>query len=168
MFSKLWAPLSAAVGALLVAGCAKSSVIPIAADTVHITTSAAPVCGRTGAQDVAVRRAAIETIKLGFDKFVVVGAGYQNNVRVVGHTPIVATTTGTATATGYGNTAYATGSSMTTYSGGQPIVGGAHDQGLTIKMFKDGDPLGANAVSARQSLGPDWKKVVEAGSGMTC
>jgi hypothetical protein len=46
-------------------GCAKSSVIPLAADTVQITAATARACGQTGAQEVAVRRAAVETIQRG-------------------------------------------------------------------------------------------------------
>jgi hypothetical protein len=41
-------------------GCASSSVMDVSSDTVIITTSADPSCGRTGAQDVASRRAAYE------------------------------------------------------------------------------------------------------------
>jgi hypothetical protein len=145
-------------------GCARSSTIPLAADTIAITSSAAPVCGAAGAQGVAARQAAVETIRRGFDKFIIVGGQYANNVGVVGHTPVIANTTGTAYATGYG-TAY--GQTTTTFSGGQPIIAGSHDQGLVVKMFKEGDPAGANAVSARNSLGPKWKEAVES-NAMTC
>jgi hypothetical protein len=154
--------------AALSGGCTNSSAVPLAADTVQITTSAAPVCGAAGAQSVALRRAAIETINRGYDKFIVVGGGYQNNVGVIGHTPVVAQTAGAATA--YGGPGYATayGNSTTTYSGGQPIIAGSHDQGLVIKLFKNGDPAGANAVSARGTLGPDWKQATTEGTRGTC
>ena len=78
------------------------------------------------------------------------------------------TATATATATGYGNTAFASGQSTTTYSGGQPIIAGTHDQGLVVKMFKDGDPAGANALSAREQLGPKWGEAVKESSSGTC
>ncbi len=134
----------------------------------RITTSAAPVCGSTGAQNVAFRRAAVETINRGYDRFVILGGEAQNNVGVVGYTPVQAYTTGSATATGYGNTAFAHGQSTTTYSGGQPIIAGSHDQGLIVKMFKDGDPAGKNALSAREQLGPKWQEAVKESATTAC
>lgn len=154
--------------AVVLCGCAKSSTIPLSADTMRITTSAAPVCGATGAESVAFRRAAVETINRGYDKFIIIGGEAQNNVGVVGYTPVQAHTTGTATATGYGNVAYASGQSTTTYSGGQPIIAGTHDQGLVVKMFKDGDPAGQNALSAREQLGPKWADTVKESASTTC
>ena len=156
--------LGLAILLVALAGCARSATIPLSADTVQITTSAAPMCGVTGAQSVALRRAAIETINRGYDSFLILGGQYQNNVRVAGHTPVVASTTGTASV--YGNVAY--GQATTTYYGGQPIIAGSHDQGLIVKMFKEGDPAGANAISARQQLGPEWKKVVTETEATTC
>jgi hypothetical protein len=150
------------------AGCAKSSVIPLAADTVQITASTARACGRAGAQEVAVRRAAVETIQRGYDKFLVVGGGYQSSLYVAGYTPVQANTYGSGTATRYGNSVYGSGYSTTTVTGGQPIVAGSHDQGLVVKMFKDGDPAGSNAVSARGTLGAKWKETVDAGPDRTC
>ena len=146
--------------ALALCGCAQSSTMPLSADTFQLLASAAPVCGTAGAQRVAVRRAAIETINRGFDKFVILNAAAANNVRVVGQTPVQAHTTGMV----YGNTLTAT----TTYSGGYPIVAGTHDQGLVVKMFKNGDLRGANAISARDTLGPKWQEAVKEGAATTC
>jgi hypothetical protein len=157
-----------ALAALLIAGCARSSTVPLSADTIQITSSAAPACGRTGAQSVASRRAAIETLNRGFDKFAIVGGEYQNNVGVVGHTPVYANTYGTAQATARGNMVYASGQSTTTYSGGRPIIAGSHDQGVTVKMFKADDPAGANAVDARGQLGPKWKDALGEGQTGIC
>jgi hypothetical protein len=147
----------------LMAGCARSSVIPLANDTVQITSSAAPICGMAGAQSVAVRQAAVETIRRGYDKFLIQDGAYQSTVGVVGYTPVVAQSNGTATV--YGNRAY--GTSTTTVTGGQPTVGGHHNQALIVKMFKDGDAAGANAVSARQTLGPKWQDDVQSNAA-TC
>ena len=140
----------------LVTGCARSSTIPLTNDTVQITATTAPACGRTGAQSVAVRRAAIETLQRGFDRFIVQGAGYDNTIRVVGYTPIQAQTYGSQ------------GFRSTTVYGGNPIIGGSHAQGLVVKMYRDDDPAGANGVSARATLGPDWKKQLDAGPDITC
>ena len=154
--------------AIALCGCARSATMQLSADTFQLVTSAAPVCGRTGAQNVASRRAAIETVNRGYDKFLILGAAAENNVRVVGHTPVQAHTLGTATATGYGNVVTASGSSTTTYTGGSPIIAGSHDQGLIVKMFKDGDPKGANAISARTTLGPKWQEAIKESAATTC
>ena len=150
------------------AGCASTTTIPISNDVVQINTSAAPLCGGNGARKVAVQMASIETIKRGYDKFIVVGGGHENNTGVVGYTPQQSYTTGSVNGNLYGNSYSAYGNSQTTTYGGQPIIAGSHDQALTIKMFRNSDPAGANAISARQQLGPDWQKTVESGGSKTC
>ncbi len=155
------------VFALLLGGCAHSEVIPLSADTVQITSAAAPMCGMTGAQRVALQRAAVETINRGYDRFVITNGAYHNNVRVVGHTPVIAQSSGTAYGHVYGNSATINTASTTTVTGGQPITGGTHNQALIVKMFRDGDPLGSNAISARAELGPEWKEIAANGS-VTC
>jgi hypothetical protein len=37
-----------------------------------------------------------------------------------------------------------------------------------VKMFKDGDPKGANAVSARTTLGPKWQEADQESPARTC
>jgi hypothetical protein len=145
---------------LAAAGCARSSAMPLAQDTVQISSHAALACGGEGAQKVAFQRAAVETIRRGYDRFVILGAEAQTERRVVGYTPTSAYTTGSAIATGYGHTATAYGSSNTVVTGGAPIYGGSHNQGLVVKMFKQGDPAGADALDARQQLGPEWQEAV--------
>jgi hypothetical protein len=125
--------------ALALSACASSTTIPIAQDTFQLTARAAPACGAAGAERVAVRQAAAEVIRRGYDKYLVIGG--QSQSTVVGTTPIQVQRT-------YGGAiAY----------GGNPIV--AAGQGLTIKMFKDGDSAGANALSARATLGPNWQEI---------
>jgi hypothetical protein len=143
--------------------------MPLAADTIQVTVSAAPACGASGAQGVAVRRAAVETIRHGFDRFIILGGSTQNNVHMAIMPPTQATTTGSGTITTnpYSNTATYQGNAHTTYSGGGPIFFGSHDQTLVVKMFKDTDPLGANAVSARATLGEKWQQEV-ASNDVTC
>ena len=102
----------------VVVGCARAGVMPLAQDTIQITSTAAPACGRQGAQKVAVQRAAAETIRRGYDRFIIVGGQAETDVRVVGYTPTQAYSTGSATATGHGNVVTAHGSSTTTVTGG--------------------------------------------------
>jgi len=121
------------LAAAALAGCASSAAIPLSADTVQITASAAPICGGTGAANVASRAAAAETLRRGFDKYIIMGSQAQNNI----------------------STAY-----MWNEYGGGPVVSGTHDHGLLVKMFKDGDPNGANGISARDVLGPNWQEII--------
>lgn len=145
----------AALAGVVVSGCAASSTIPLSNDTVQITTHAAPVCGMVKAQQLALKQAASETINRGFDKFVILSGQYAPLTQVFGYTPVEAHSTGVANVNG----GIVTSSTDTTFSGGQPITGTSHLEGLVVKMFKDGDPSGANAISAKQTLGPDWEKI---------
>jgi len=147
----------AIIGWLGLSGCVSTSVTPFAADTVQINTSADPVCGGEGAQKVAMTDAAIATINSGYDSFIILGAQAQNNVRVVGYTPVEAHTQSNSDGTSY-----------TTVSGGQPIVGGTHDHSVVVKMFHAADPNAANAIPARGYLGADWQQIVAKGFPQTC
>ena len=62
----------------------------------------------------------------------------------------------------------ATGSSKTTYTGGNPIIARSRDQGLIVKMFKEGDLNSATAILARATLGPKWKDAIQEGAATTC
>jgi hypothetical protein len=147
----------AIIGLLGLSGCVSTSVIPFSENTLQINTSADPVCGGAGAQKVALTDAAIATLNAGFDSFIIQGSQAQNNVRVVGYTPVEAHTTSNGDGTSY-----------TTVSGGQPIVGGTHDHSIVVQMFHASDPNAANTISARGYLGPDWQKIAAKGFPQTC
>jgi hypothetical protein len=106
------------------------------------------MCGAHGAQQVAFKQAAIETARRGYDKFMIVGG--QADARVIGHTPVHVQSTGYGGAVAYG---------------GAPMI--SHGQGLVVKVFRDGDPVASNAISARQTLGPDWQEIANKGT-ITC
>ena len=144
---------------LLLAACAQSSVTPISKTEFILNTSAAPACGSAGASKVAGKMAAVETLRAGYDGFIILGARSANNVGVATLPPTGAYTTGSATS--FGNTV--SGTATTTYTGGGPIVFGTHDQGLAVRMFMRGESGFANAVDARRFLGPDWAKLVQNG-----
>ncbi len=145
--------------ALAVAGCAGTSVVQTSADTAIVTARAAPACGGAGAERVAVQQAAVETIKAGFDKYIIYDAAAQNTVTAT-QMPGTYNTMGTV----YGGTFSAT----TTYRPGPIIYSGNHSQAFAIKMFKADDPAGANAVDARTTLGPEWPSLIKRGSLTTC
>jgi hypothetical protein len=119
-----------------------------------IQTGAAPVCGGQGAIRVAQQLAAIETIRAGYDRYIITGGQAQNNVTVT-QMPGSYTTAGT-----YGYGSYR---GTTTYQPGPTFVSGTHDQGLAIVMFREGEPEAQQAVSARDALGPDWEEKVKRG-----
>lgn len=149
--------LAAAV--VVLAGCASTSVTPVAKNKIIIDTSAAPVCGSTGAQKIAVSMAAVETLRRGYQRFYIAGSDQANNVGVYRTGPTNAMTT--STYRGYGNTVY--GNSYTTYGGGTTMVYGTHDASLAVLMINPGEPGFANAVDAKEVLGEDWQKLVEKG-----
>lgn len=151
-----------------IAGCTHTSVIPLAADTIQVTASAAPVCGGAGAESAAIRYAAAQVIKFGYDQFIIMDQQATDTVRVIGYTPASATIYASGTAYGSNGVVTANGYSTTTANGGMPIIGGHHGDTLVVKMFRDTDAAAANAVSARGYLGPDWQKAVSAGSHGTC
>lgn len=62
---------------IALAACAKATAIPVSHNMVRITTDAANACGATGAQEVASKQAAIETIRRGFDGYVILGGEHD-------------------------------------------------------------------------------------------
>ena len=136
----------------ILTGCARTSTLPLAADRIEITVRVAPICSRDDADRLALQKAALETIRSGFENFIVIDTGGGDYIS--GHTPTTARTTL------YGNSA------TTTVSGGTPLV--AHRRILTIQMFHAGESGGETALSARAVLGSDWQTFVTKGAPNTC
>ncbi|SEK08291.1 hypothetical protein MAA5396_04755 [Marinovum algicola] len=138
----------------LLAACAETTTTQLASNVVRIDASAAPACGRTGAIKLVNKMAAVETLRLGYDKYIISNSQAQNNVRVVGHTY---NTTGTY---GYGTF------NANTYA--TPIIGGSTDAAVIVYMYKAGDPQGRQAIDARTTLGANWQEIVAEGPPTTC
>jgi hypothetical protein len=140
--------------ALVVTGCARAQVTRTSANTALIDAGAAPACGSTGAAKVAAKSAAVETIKAGYDRYIITGGQSQNNVSTIA-LPGQYNTMGS----------YSGGlsSGTTTYTPGPIITRGSHDRSLSVVMFKNGQPGAENALDARQMLGPEWKEIVANG-----
>ena len=136
-------------------GCTQTDSIKVSENQAIISTSAAPICGGAGAGRVAQKMAAIETIRAGYDRYVVVGANRDDTTRLV-QMPGQYRTTGSFT--GYGGF-----SANTVYSPGPTFVAGRHSQQLAIRMFRDGEPGADQAISARSVLGPKWESLVKTG-----
>lgn len=144
---------------LLAVGCASTEVTQLSRNEVLISTSAAPACRETGAQRVAARMAAVQTLRSGFDRYIIVGVGNRSNVRPVALPPTGSTTVGQVTATG--NTAY--GTSNTTYHGGGVVLAGRHSAYLHVVMLNPDDAGYDEGVDARSVLGENWRRYVEDG-----
>lgn len=144
--------------ALAITGCAGGQAVRTSGNTMIIQVGAAPVCGGQGALRVAQQLAAIETIRAGYDRYIIVGAQSQNNV-VVSQGPGSYQTQGTYT----GNSQSGFYNATTSYRPGPTVVAGSHDQGLAVTMFREGEPGASNAIPARETLGPQWQDKVKNG-----
>lgn len=58
---------------LALGACAQTQIQPMTKDSFKVATHAAPACGPSGARNVAFKSAAIEVIRKGGDKFVILG-----------------------------------------------------------------------------------------------
>jgi hypothetical protein len=145
--------------AAMIGGCAATSVTPIARNQFLLSTSAAPACGRSGAAKVAAKMASVETLRRGYQRFIVLGTHDENNVSAISTGPTYSTTT--ATVTGYGNTAY--GNASTTYGGNQLILLGTHDADLRILTLNPGDSGYDQGIDAKAELGPEWRELASKG-----
>jgi hypothetical protein len=143
---------------LLAAACAKSETIRTSNNSILVQTSAAPACGATGAVKVAAQTAAVETIRAGYDRYIIAGGAGANNVSLVQGAGSSYTTGNVTYGGGYG-----TYSGNTTYVPGPMMSVGSHDQNLAVQMFKDGEPGASQAISARDVLGPEWQEKVKSG-----
>jgi hypothetical protein len=104
---------------------------------------------------VASKSAAIETIRAGFDRYVITDGQAQNNVSVTQLPGHVQTT---------GMTTYGGGfQARSTYVPGPTIVSGSHDRKLAVVMFRNGDPGSEQALDARAMLGPEWQELARSG-----
>ena len=148
----------ALAASLSLVGCIRTNAIQLDADTVAVTATAAPACSAASARCIAYEDAAIQTLRDGFESFIVLGFNGQENPQLVGATPLVATTCGSP------------GFSSTTVTGGYPIIMSRHEQQIVVRMFNASDAASNQAVSARATLGldsPDALRGAEATFGDT-
>lgn len=152
-------PLALVTAALLITSCVSTDITQLSRNQFIISTSAAPACGTGGARRVVTRMAAVETIRQGYDRFIILGAHSESNVRATPLAPTTAYTTGQVTT--YGNTAY--GNATTTYGGGGVMYSGTNDANLHVVMLRPGDAGYEEGVDARNALGPEWERLAQEG-----
>lgn len=137
---------------VVLAGCARTSTAPAGADTIEITVYVGTICDAGDAERLARRHAAVETIRRGFDDYVVIGS--------VGGDHVAEEESATARTTLSG------GSGRTLFSEDAPLL--AHHRVLTVRMFQAGEGDSAATVSARAVLGDEWEAVVASGPATIC
>lgn len=103
--------------------------------------------------------AAVEVLRKGFERYIIVGGDASNNTGVMRTGPTYANTY--ASFNRSGNTIY--GNGTTYYGGQQTIIYGTHDASLAVVAFNKGDPGYNDAVDAKSTLGEDWEKLVKTG-----
>lgn len=148
-----------ALTVLLLAGCAETAVTPIARNQIMLSTSAAPACGRTGAVKVANKMAAVETLRRGYQRFIIAGANSANNTRAISTGPTYAYTSGSYS--GYGNSVY--GNSTTTFGGNNVMWTGSNDADLLVIMLNPGERGYNDGIDAKSQLGAEWEQLVKDG-----
>ncbi|WP_143535689.1 hypothetical protein [Roseisalinus antarcticus] len=133
--------------ALALAACVDSTTTRLSQNRVQIDVSAAPVCRGADARRFANHQAALETLRLGYDRYIVLGFQSQDNTRVVG---------ANFNPNGFGGVT------------ATPIIGGSEDASIIVEMYQEGRPGSGNALSAREALGPNWQQIVSEGLPDTC
>ena len=133
-------------------GCARTSTVPVGEDTIEITVHVATICDGRDAERLARRNAAVETIRRGFDDYIVIGS--------VGGDHMAEEEPATARTTLSGS------SGRTLFSDDAPLL--AHHRVLTVRMFQAGAGDSAATVSARAVLGDEWEAVAAKGVPNTC
>ncbi len=138
-FLRLKSVVQISLVAMFIVGCVETNVQPLTRTSFKIATEAEDLCGAGGTRQIAFQSAAIEVIKRGADRFIVVGD--QSRSAVSG---------------GY----FTDFGSFETY--------GTNSQDMVIQVVNKGDPNYGNALSARQTLGANWQEIVEKGSPDNC
>ncbi len=134
----MYIKLAALALALGLSGCAETSVQPLTQTSFKISTATSD-CGRQGARDIAFRAAAIEVIKRGGDRFIIVGDQSSSEIA---------------------------GGQFTQFGGFQTYSNNLQD--MVVQMIAKSNANYNNALSARQTLGADWSEIVAKGAPQTC
>jgi|GEM_PF-3010688 len=144
---------------IALSGCARTSTTQLSQNQILVSTSAAPACSRSSTTRVASQMAAVETLRRGYSRYIIMGANSDDSVQAVSTGLTYANTTGTYTASG--NVIH--GNSTTTYGGGGLIFMGSRDTDLHVLLLRQGDDGYVQGVDPKIVLGENWPKLVETG-----
>lgn len=132
----------ALVIAAVTSGCASVETIPLSQDSFALTSTGFGGCGARGAERVAFQQAAAETLRRGYDSFVIAQSDRQ--ARLDGASMFMAAASGGVS---YNHT---------------------FSQDMKVQMFKADDPAGAKALAARDILGPNWQAALNPETTFEC
>ena len=136
----------------VVAGCARTSTVSLDADIIEVAVHVATICDGRDADRLARRLAAVETIRRGYEDYVVIDS--------VGGDHVARDTSVTARTTLHGD------GTRALFSEDAPLI--AHHRVLTVRMFPAGGGDSTASVSARAVLGDDWESLVTKGAPAIC
>lgn len=143
----------------LLSGCvASTQALRTSGNTMLVQTSASPNCSLEQTTRVAHMMAAVETIRAGYDRFIIMDSQIQNNVT---EETLPGTYRHSGSIFGSGSTASYSGTSY--YTPGATVEHGSNDASFHIRMMRENDADAQNALSAREVLGPDWQAWVADG-----
>lgn len=126
------------LAAVALSACASVSAIPLSANSFQVMSNGNSGCTPEQAQKVAFRHAAVETIRRGHDRFIITGSDGRSQM------------------------------SSASVWGGSASYGHNEIQTLTVKTFKADDPAAADAISARETLGPKWEEAIKEDGPVSC
>ena len=118
-------------------GCVETSIQPLSQSSFKVSTESE--CGAKTTREIAFRNAAIEVIKRGADRFVILGDQSSSKM---------------------------TGGQFTTYGGF--IAYDYNTQDMVVQIVRAGDRGYSDALSAKEALGPDWESIVSKEASKTC
>ena len=133
------------VAFLGLSACATTSVTPIGDQSFLLDVCADAECGSTGAASVATRMAAVETLRQGYDRYMVDGISSSDNTLLL-PTFDIDRLAGETNSVSLGVDRY-----------------GSFDRTLTVRMLRPGNPGYTGAIDARAALGPNWERLVQRG-----
>eukprot|EP00435_Cladocopium_sp_Y103_P078755 s1_g2494.t1 len=149
-----------AVSAMLLASCAtpatspvKSFAAPVDDNNIHFIKASAPLtCTHEATEATAMKIAAIETLRLGHDRFKVLLSETSDNIKSMTSQVIIPRTIP------YGN-----GQTFTTFVPAGYTRTGTRDGVLIIKVVHADDADTDGSINARGLLGPNWESLMETG-----
>ena len=136
----------------LLAACEASTTTRLSQNIVRIDVSKARACSPSEASELVNRLSAVETIRLGYDKYFISLKDAEDNIRIVDASYETRGTWGTGS--GYTSTT--------------PFFDGTQDVELAAIMYKNNEIESVNAIDARATLGSEWQNIATKGIPNNC
>ena len=148
MFKLLPVLLAAAMG---LAACGKTDTVTLSSNTSKIAATGSVFCGDKGITQFAIRRAAVETLRRGFDNFVLLDTRHARKKEFIGYSSGTVEVVKNPLTGGY---------DTIETPGGGPMYVNLLDHQVVVRMFRAAEAAPKEALSARRVLGPDWQNEI--------